>query len=220
MKAIKILWNIPFSERDYEGINGGIVGGRDWQASSTSFNFPSSDPNFDPTLANPMEEMLIMTNVESQSMPDMRSYVAEYYVTPTNIKNSIFTKVNEYQSQTRYKFKPLNELIEAIKQREMEANRDIRLLADFDKTQMFWGSIAPKVGVAPLTAPEIKVQTRINEVQACAVANDDNVRRLIAIAENNSIPENQQQVFDINSGWHETAEWITMIDIPFNELTQ
>lgn len=219
MKAIKILWNIPFSERDYEGTNGGIVGGRDWNVSSSSFNFPSSDPNFDPTLENPMEELLIMTDVASQSMPDTRSFVAEYYVTPTNNKNAIFTKVNEYQSQTRYKFKPLNELIEAIKQREMEANRDIRLLSDFDKTQMFWGSIAPKVGVAPLTIPEIKVQTRINEVQACAVANDDNVRRLIAIAENNSIPENQQQVFDINSGWRETAEWITMIDIPFNELT-
>ena len=61
MKAIKILWTIPFSERDYAGIKGGIVGGRDWQAASTSFNFPSADPNFDPTLPNPMEEILIMT---------------------------------------------------------------------------------------------------------------------------------------------------------------
>lgn len=217
MKAIKILWNIPFSERDYAGIHGGIVGGRDWQASSTSFNFPSSDPQFDPTLANPMEEMLIMTDVVTQSPPDMRVYQAKIFVTPTNVKNSTFVKVNEYQSQTRYIFKSLPELIAAINQREIEANTKVRLESNFDKLSMVNAPIMSKFGKVTLTDVEQKIYDRTMEVQARAIANDENARRLMTIAEfNDSHPVEEHQVFDINSGWQEDG--ITPLDIPFNEL--
>jgi len=217
MKAIKILWKVPVSERDYAGINGGIVGGRDWQVASTSFNFPSSDPNFDPTLANPMEEMLIMTDVVMQSPPEPRVYKAEMYVTPTNVKNSTFTKVNEYQTQTRYVFKSLLDLVAAINQREDEANIKVRLESKFDKVSMVSQPIVSKYGTVTLTEIEQKIYDRVMEVQARAIANDENSRRLMTIAEfNDSHPVEEHQVFDINSGWQEDG--ITPLDIPFNEL--
>ena len=217
MLAKKILWKIPVSERDYAGTNGGIVGGRDWEWRLDA-TFPSSNPEFDPTLANPMEELLIIVDAVATSAPDMRVFQQISISSPTNIKHPIFKNVNEFQTMVTYIPKPLEEIITAIKQRELEANRDIRLIANYDKTLMFYGTIQKKIGIDTLTSNEQKVDTRINEVQACAAANDENVRRLIAIAENNAIAENEKQVFDINSGWHETQEWITMIDIPFNEL--
>jgi len=55
------------------------------------------------------------------------------------------------------------------------------------------------------------------EVQARAIANDQNARRLLDIATfNDTAPEIEHQVFDINSGWQEDG--ITPLDIPFNEL--
>lgn len=217
MKAIKILWKVPVSERDYTGVNGGIVGGRDWQASSSSFNFPSTDPNFDPTLANPMEELLIMTDIAVQSVPDLRVYRAENYVTPTNAKNATFVKVNEYQNQTRYVFKSLPELIAAINQREAEANIKVRLESNFEKVSMVSQPIVSKYGTVTLTDIEQKIYDRVMEVQSRAIANDENARRLMTIAEfNDSHPIEEHQVFDINAGWQEDG--ITPLDVPFNEL--
>jgi hypothetical protein len=217
MKAIKILWTIPFSERDYAGTNGGIKGGRDWNVSSSSFNFPSSNPSFDPTLENPLEEMLIMTDVALQSVPDLRVYRSESYVTPTNVKNSTFVKVNEYQNQTRYVFKSLTELVAAINQRETEANIKVRLESNFDKVSMVSQPIVSKYATVTLTEIEQKIYDRVMEVQARAIANDENARRLMTIAEfNDSHPVEEHQVFDINSGWQEDG--ITPLDIPFNEL--
>jgi len=213
MQAIKILWKV--TPRNY--LN--PIGGVDYQILASNLSMPSADPQFDPTLANPDEELLIMTTINNNSIPDMRCYTAVQNIVPTNIKNSTFVKVNEFQTTTSYVFKSLPELITAIEQREEEANSQIRLIAKFDKASMFWGSISPKVGISVLTDAEQKVATRISEVQACAVANDENVRRLIAIATNNNDAANVQQAFDINLGWHESEEWITMVDIPFNELT-
>lgn len=209
-QAIKILWKS--TERNYEN----AVGGIDYQVLKSNYAFPSSEADFDPTLANPLEETLIMVDTTTESEPDMRSYKAVSYCNPTNVKDQFFTKVNQFQTSTHYEFKTVDELVVAIKQREQEANNRICFLADFAKLSMINSPIMTKGATGVLTAKEQEVYDRTLEVQAIAVDNDTNARRLIDIAVANAIPDAIQQAFDLNSGWKESG--ITPLDIPFNEL--
>jgi len=90
MQAIKILWKNP--TRNY--VN--PVGGADYQILASNLSMPSADPQFDPTLANPSEELLIMATINNNSTPDMRVYRTVQKIVPTNNKNSFFVKVNEF----------------------------------------------------------------------------------------------------------------------------
>ena len=210
MYAIKILWKT--TERNYDNITPA-----DFQILASNLAFPSTDPNFDPTLPNPAEEFLIMTNVVKETEPDMRVYKAVINSVPTNQKNSLFKNVNEFQTSTHYIFKTLPELLASIEQREKEANLRVRLESDFDKLSMINAPIMAKYGTVTLTEVEQKIYDRTMEVQARTIANDQNARRLIEIATfNDTAPEGEHQVFDINSGWQEDG--ITLLDIPFNEL--
>lgn len=210
MQAIKILWKT--ADRNY-----GSLTSADFQILASNLAFPSTDPNFNPALANPNEELLIMTSVVNESEPDMRVYHAEIYSVPTNVKNGIFVNVNEFQTSTHYVFKSLSELIASINQREIEANTKVRLESNFDKLSMVNAPIMAKYGTVTLTTVEQAIYDRTMEVQARTISNDQNARRLIEIATfNETAAENTKQVFDINSGWQEDG--ITPLDIPFNEL--
>lgn len=210
MKAIKILWKT--TDRNYDNLTSA-----DFQVLASDLGFPSTDPNFNPGLANPNEELLIMTSVIRETEPDLRVYNAEIYSVPTNVKNSTFVNVNEFQTSTHYVFKPLADLIASINQREIEANTKVRLESNFDKLIMVNSPIMAKYGTVTLTSIEQKIYDRTMEVQSRTIANDQNARRLIEIATfNDSAIETGKQVFDINSGWQEDG--ITPLDIPFNEL--
>jgi len=211
MRAILILWLNP--ERNY--VN--PIGGVDYQILVDDFAFPSDDVNFNPTLSNPNEEILCLTTVSTESVPDMRIYSAVISNVPTLVKNSTYTFINEFQTSTHYVFKSLPGIIDAIEQRESEANLKVRLESKFDKLSMVNAPIMAKYGSATLTSNEQKIYDRTMEVQSRTIGNDENARRLIDIATANSIEGAAQQAFAINSGWFEDG--ITPLDIPFNELT-
>ena len=210
MKAIMIKWLT--AERNYTNPTANV----DYVLVNDEFEFPSTDPNFNPTLPNPNEEILIKTNVVTESAPDQRVYIAVNYSVPTTTKNSQFKFINEFQTSTRYQFKSLPELIEAVKQREREANLKIRLESDFDKLSMVSNLIMAKYGSIPLTENEQKIYDRNLEVQNMAIANDQNARNLIDIATANAVEGAVQLPFAINTGWKEDG--ITPLNIPFNEL--
>ena len=211
MQAIKILWKV--TPRNYAN----PIGGVDYQILASNLSMPSADPQFDPTLANPEEELLIMATINNNSTPDMRVYRTVQNIAPTNQKNSFFVKVNEFQTTTNYVFKSLDELISSINQREIEANTKVRLESNFDKLSMVNSPIMAKFGTVTLTDVEQKIYDRTMEVQARTIANDENARRLIEVSKyNDTASEGSHQAFDINSGWQEDG--ITLLDIPFNEL--
>lgn len=212
MKAILIKWTS--AQRNYDNPIRGI----DYNVLSSTGDFPSADPDFNPTMPNPLEEILIPITVVNNSIPDMRVFNEVVLTKPTQTKHETFRNVNTYQTSSSYEYRSAEELIDVVKQREREANMSINLIADTEKLKMFSGPVLAKYGRIPLNETEQKIYDREMEVQSCGIANDANARRLISVAENNENQANEKQLFDINEGWRETEEWITKIDIPFNEL--
>jgi len=210
MRAILILW--ASLERNYVNPKGGV----DYQILADDFAFPSDDVAFNPTLSNPNEEILCIANVQSDSVPDMRVYSAVISSAPTLVKNSTYQFINEFQTSTHYVFKSLPGIIDAIEQRESEANLKVRLESKFDKLTMVNAPIMAKYGSVTLTPIEQAIYDRTMEVQSRTIGNDENARRLIEIATANAVEGATQQAFAINSGWFEDG--ITPLDIPFNEL--
>jgi len=211
MNAILILWKT--TERNY-----GSLTDADFQIKASNFDFPSIDPNFNQALPDPNEELLIMANIVSESVPDTRVYEPIINAVPTNHKNSFYVNVNEFQTSTHYDFKSLPKLVDSIKQREKEANTKVSIESDFAKLSMVNAPIMAKYGTAALTPTEQAIYDRTMEVQSRIIDNDTNARRLIDIATFNSTAiDADKQVFDINSGWKEDG--ITPLDIPFNDLS-
>lgn len=210
MKAILILWKT--TERNYGAIKPG-----DFQILADDITMPSADPNFNPVLPNANEEFLIKADVITESSPDIRVYRAIITSVPTDVKNSTFSNINEYQTSVHYEFKSLPDLISSIKQREQEANSKIYVESDFGKLTMVNAPIMAKYGTIALTIVEQAIYDRTMEVQARVVANDTNARRLIDVATfNDTAVESDKKVFAINDGWQEDN--ITPLNIPFNEI--
>lgn len=210
--GIKVRWNIPQDQIDYSNLKA-----TDFQILLSNFTFPSAQSGYQQPFTFP-EELLICRTENNSTEHDLSVFKQINVVRPTNIKDSFFTGINKYLTTIEYEFKPVDEIITSIKQRENDANIKVRNSADFEKLLMVSDGISSKILAGQtVTENEQKIYNRVQEVRARAIDNDTNARRLIAIAQyNDGKPISEQQAFDINSGWEEDN--ITKLDIPFNEL--
>ena len=205
--GIKIKWNIPQDQIDYSNLKA-----TDFQSVTSTVTFPSNDPNYIQPFSYPYE-LLVCRTEQSGDGYDSSVYQQINAVRPSNQKDSYFVNINKYLTTIEYEFKPLSDLILAIRQKESDSNLKVRTEAQYDKAKMLEFGIQDKINaLQPVTDKEQNVITILNECRQRAQSNSDNAARLIAIAQyNDGKPKEQQQFFDINSGWEEDN--ISQLDI-------